>query len=104
MLKVYINYPNPHITIHSNSSCKRILQQNKENQRVVKINISNLSKELENFENKKHLFGANAEINDIWLYIDLSDSDFEHAVVKYIHKLLSNLYKPFKSASIKRHC
>jgi hypothetical protein len=29
MLKAYINYPNPHVTIHANAECSRIQQQHK---------------------------------------------------------------------------
>ena len=32
MLKAYINYPNPHVTIHANAECSRIQQQHKQEQ------------------------------------------------------------------------
>lgn len=46
MLKVYINYPNPHIMVHSDAECSTIRQQHKEGQRVVRLDVQMISAEL----------------------------------------------------------
>lgn len=104
MIRVYINYPNPHITIHANTTCGSLHQQHKENQRAVSINRSTLSAELMRFSEKDYRFGAQVENNDMWLAVDLDDSAFEHAVVEYIRKLLARYYSPFGKVAIDQHC
>ncbi len=104
MLKAYVNYPNPHLTIHADPKCAAVQQQHKKDQRVVRIQTSNLSEELGKFGGKKYSFGAQAETNDMWLYVDLADPAFEKAVVEHIRKLLASHYTPLGRAKIDVHC
>jgi hypothetical protein len=104
MLLAYINYPNPHVTIHANLTCSSVKKHDKENQRVVHLKVSSLSRELGNFEKKEYQFGATPEINDMWLKVDFDDFEFERAVVEYVRKILSRHYTPFARVKIKQHC
>jgi hypothetical protein len=103
-MKVYVNYPNPHITIHADRNCGSLHQQHKENQRVVSIDRSTLSSELIRFAEKGYRFGAQAENNDMWLDVSFQDDAFERAVVEYIRKLLAQYYSPFAKAKVDQHC
>ena len=104
MLKAYVNYPNPHVTIHRNSACSSIQQQRKTGQRLVRLDLSTLSSELKNFEQKQYTFGAEAATNDLWLDVDLGDTGFERAVVEYVKKLLAAHYTPFGRVTVDTHC
>ena len=104
MLKVYINYPNPHVTVHSDAECSTIQKQHKQNQRFIRLNVTTISSELKLFETKGYQFGAHRKINDMWCEIDFSDKKYELAVIESIRKLLAEHYKPFKRAEIDKHC
>lgn len=104
MMKAYINYPNPHVTIHAKVGCATIQQQHKKGQRVVRLDIGTLSRELNRFAMKEHRFGAQAETNDMWLEVNLGDTTFERAVVEYVKTLLAQHYTPFARIKIDEHC
>lgn len=105
MINVYINHPNPHITIHQSSDCGLIhAHKSAAESRTVKIEISNLSQELSRFIKSEHKFNASKEFNDMWLEIDLGDLAFEIAVVFYIVAQLGKEYKQFKGMSPSIHC
>ena len=104
MLKAYINYPNPHVTIHANAECSRIQQQHKQEQRVVRLEVRSLSLELQRFSAQEYQFGAEAETNDMWLELDFSDPVFEKAVVEYVRSILALHYSPFARVSVDEHC
>jgi hypothetical protein len=104
MIKVLINYPNPHIAIHANFNCGYIQCQNKSNQRYIIINPETISIELQNFLNKFYDFGATPENNDMWLEIDFQDRDFELSMVNFIHRIISKNYSPFSKITPKIHC
>ncbi len=57
MLNVYINYPNPHIEIHADTGCGLIRPRNKQDQRIVDLEVSSLSLELQKFMEKVYSFG-----------------------------------------------
>jgi hypothetical protein len=101
MIKVYINYPVTHITIHSDPNCRF---KPKPNQRNIIINLSTLSSELEKFFNNEYRFIPKAITNGMWLQINFNDLEFERAVVEYIRKLLSMHHEPFKRVIVKEHC
>ena len=103
MLKAYINYPDPHVTVHFNPNCGNIQSQNKVNQRYHKINIETLSTELKKFKTKEHRFGAHP-YNDMWVEIDFQDQEFELAVLEYICVLLEKNYGRFKNLKPGIHC
>ncbi len=103
-LKIYINYPNPHITCHGSLDCVDIQKMDKPGQRHIEINRRTLSRELEKFAQKEYRFAAQAEFNDLWCTVDFADANFEIAVVEYIRRLLLEHYFPFSRAAIKTHC
>lgn len=104
MVKAYINYPNPHITLHWDSMCSTIGQHRKEGQRNIYLDINTLSPELKRFADKYYRFGSEPLTNDMWLEVDFSDHSFECAVVEYIRKLLAGHYSPFGRTILEEHC
>lgn len=104
MIRVYLNYPNHHVYIHAESSCSKIQQQRKVDQRVVQLNDESLSRELKRFKDEEYQFGSSKEINDMWLEIDMGNLSFEKAIVEYIVALLAQHYSRFKNTAIKEHC
>jgi len=104
MLKAYINYPNPHITVHSNVECRRIQQQQKQNQRLIRIDATTLAEELRRFETKYYQFGAHRDVNDMWCEIDFKDTSYEKKVIDNICELLARHYSPFRRVEIDNHC
>jgi hypothetical protein len=104
MLWSYFNYPNPHVTLHFQSTCSFVRPQRKATQRVVRIDQETLSTELQRIKSREYKFAAKAEMNDIWLAIDLGDKDLELAIVKHVHRQFAKSYKPFISAPILEHC
>lgn len=104
MLKAYINYPNPHVTVHFDLNCGSIQAQQKYEQLYRYINIATISNELQNFQNKKYVFAANPEHNDMWLEIDFRDREFELAVLNYICNLIGTHYRPLAGIKPGIHC
>jgi hypothetical protein len=104
MLKAYINYPNPHISVHGDPTCSEIRKQQKSSQREVRIDVNTISNELEKFVAEDFRFGASAALNDMWLAIDFGDPQFELAVVKYIQREVGKHYKPLAGAKLETHC
>jgi hypothetical protein len=104
MLKVYLNYPESHITRHRDPNCQRIHVQNKLHQRNCRIGITNISAELEKFKEKQYRFQSTSAFNDMWLEIDFQDEAFEDAILGYIHKILGQHYKRFLDSHPTTHC
>jgi hypothetical protein len=105
MIHVYINHPNPHITIHQNSDCGLIhAHKSAAESRTVKNNLSNLSHELSRFVEGEHPFNASKEFNDMWLELSLGDLAFEIATVLFLVQQLGKTYKNFKGMSPSIHC
>ena len=103
-MQVYINYPNPHITIHNDSSCPQIHMHQKNGQRIVKVNTSTLKNILNQFANDAYDFKSEAQLNDLWLDISLSTHEQEIGFVHIIQAILGQRYKPLGSAPISEHC
>ncbi len=103
MIHVYVNYPNPRASAHSDASCSRIQQAHKENQRVVEVTRANLGRELDRAESE-YRFGSTHDLNDLWMKIDLGDTEFEHAVAQHVLVLLGRRYRPFSNVKLERHC
>ena len=104
MIHVYINYPNPHITIHNDPQCPRIKQGGKKHQRNLSVGIENFEKLLLRFRNKQYRFSATPEFNDMWLEIGLGSIDDEISLVKDVKAELARHYRPFAQAPINEHC
>jgi hypothetical protein len=104
MLKVYVNYPNPHVSIHAGPTCGAIQMTRKPVQRLMPIDRGTLSDELTRFADKTYTFACSREHNDMWLEVEFGDASFETAVVHYIKNLLGQHYQPLNRAVIERHC
>jgi hypothetical protein len=104
MLKVYINYPNCHLTVHGDPDCGYIQAMGKPNQRICRINATSISAELLKFKEGKYQFQSSSALNDMWLEIEFGNKEFELAVTYYIHNLLGRQYRPFVDAQVKEHC
>jgi len=103
-MQVYINYPNPHFTIHKNSSCQQIHMHEKSGQRIVKVNSATLKNDLSQFINDAYDFKSEAQLNDLWLDISLPTHEQEIGFVHVIQAILGQRYKPLGNASISEHC
>jgi hypothetical protein len=53
MLKAYVNYPNPKVSIHQKDSCPEIQKMKKPGQRLVRIDATSISAELQRFNAKE---------------------------------------------------
>ena len=104
MTKAYLNYPNPHITLHRNPLCGAVQQMGKSGQRYVRIDTLTISGELQRFQSKHYSFAAHAGANDMWIEVDFADADFERALIDYIRRLLGRHYSPFGGAPVSTHC
>ena len=104
MLTVYVNYPNPHLTIHHDPNCNSIQAMQKQGQRKRKIDGESISSELQAFRKGEYRFASKQAINDMWIEVDFQDEEFETAVVAYVHRLLAQRYRPFSNALVKVHC
>jgi hypothetical protein len=104
MLKAYINYPNPKISAHHDRSCGAIQKMGKANQRLIRIDRTTISAELQRFASKEYTFAANPAGNDMWLEIDFGDANFEAAVLSYVHRLIGAHYSPLAEVEIQNHC
>ena len=103
MIKTYLNYPNYHISAHTDMSCNAIQKMDKAVQRTISFDPNTFSSEIVRFIRKEHRFASQSEFNDMWLYIDFGNRNFETAVLNYIHILLEK-YKPFAQTDIEWHC
>jgi hypothetical protein len=103
-MQVYINYPNPHFTVHKNVSCQRIHLHKKVEQRIVQVSAATIKRILNAFINDSYDFKAEAQWNDLWLDIKLSTPEQEIGLVHIIQLILGQRYKPLSNAPISIHC
>jgi len=103
-MNVYINYPNPHLTIHNNAQCTEIQKHRKANQRVVTVNNQNIAQVLSEFIDNKYLLSSKATENDMWLEISLSSAQIDIAFVFIVQTILGIKYKPILNAPVTFHC
>lgn len=106
MIHVFINSPNPHITIHRNPNCGYIHRHTIKpvQRREMNIYRENLSDSFLIFKNNKFDFRAEAGWNSLWLKLDLGDYDSEMDVVNKIMKYLGGRYTPLANLTPKIHC
>lgn len=104
MLRAYIAYPNPHLTVHRNPKCTEAEKMSKLGKRHVRLNLGSLSEELLRFARKEYPLSATPGQNDLWLTADFADAEFEGAVVKHMLRLIAKGYSPFSRAVLKEHC
>ena len=103
-MQVYINYPKPHITVHKDTSCRQIQMHQREDQRHVKVRLTNLDDVLTKFINEDYEFGSDKRINDLWLDISLDTYEQEMGLVHTLQAILGQQYKPLSNAPITIHC
>ena len=104
MTKAYINYPEPHVTLHADQRCPEIGKMRKPNQRHAHVNITSFSREVQDLTSKSFRFGADSSINDLWISVDFNDRQFEKAVIDYIHQRLVSRYTPLGRVHPQYHC
>ena len=104
MIQAYFNYPNSRVIIHSSSDCIYFHDRKRSGQRVAILNSQTFGIEIEKFRQKKYRFCPVPILNDLWLLVDFDDTDFEVAVVHYIHGLLSQRYHPFAGINLRVYC
>ncbi len=104
MIWAYINYPNPHVTIHENPTCAQIMCHNKQTGRLVYLNPETLTGELRKFESKFYRFGASKENNDMWLKVDFANLEIEKGVVRDVIHYLGRHYRPLSNLEAATHC
>ena len=104
MTKAYLNYPNPHMTLHGDSGCAEIGKMGKANQRDVAITRASFTQALAQLTLRGFRLGPDASVNDVWLCVDFGDPEFEEAVARYIHRLLGRRYSRLQGTPIARHC
>src|SRR5437899_5571731 len=104
MLKIYVNYPNAKVSVHRDPSCGAIQKMAKPGQRLVRIDPTSISAELQRFRAKGYTFAANPAGNDMWLGTDFGDTDFEAAVIAYVHRIIGKHYSRLAQVAIENHC
>jgi len=104
MLRVYLNYPNGRVCVHTDPSCSRVKVMGKGGQRCIRVDVGSFSREVGAFVEGGHRFASQLELNDMWVEVDFGDEGFEWAVVEYICGQLGERYKPFRGVRIERHC
>ena len=104
MLNAYFNYPNSRVETHSNSARVEIQKMGKVGQRIVAINPTSITLEIQRFGSKHYRFASDATFNDMWVQVNFADAVFEMAVVNFLHRLISRNYSRFKASHLKTHC
>jgi len=104
MIQAYFNYPNSRVVVHTNPDCIYFHEHRRPGKRVITLNSQSIGIEIEKFRQKKYSFCPMPIWNDLWLVVDFGDQDFEESVVRHIHRLLANRYRPFAAVQPRRHC
>ena len=105
MIKAYINYPDPHVTLHTDQDCHEIGKRNKGNQRHMLINLTSITSDIQHLRSKSFRFSADSSRNDLWLSVDFGDRKFEEAIIEYILRQFASRYKPFQMVKLQPpHC
>jgi hypothetical protein len=102
-MKVYVNFPDPHFTIHHDPACGQIQKHHKPNQRHIAVTSGTLPNILTEFVQNKHPFAANPQENDLWLDISLATAKHEEAFVYVLQLILAGHYGSFQHAHIVDH-
>jgi hypothetical protein len=100
----YVNYPNPHFTIHRDPDCAQVQMHGKPGQRVVRVRPDSLEQVLADFARGRYRFAAHPEANDLWLDISLDTAEQEEGLVHVIQALVGRRYTPLAGAAVYRHC
>jgi len=105
MIYVFMDYPNPTLTIHRDPSCRLIHRQTIKHvhRREMNIYLENLTDSLLKFKNEEVDFRAEAGWNCLWLKLDFGDFDTEmdrneENIQKYINFISSFVKNQFKKS------
>ena len=104
MIKAYLNYLDPIVTIHRRPNCDLAKVGPEKNIRHVLIDSDSLSKELARFRNNKYRLSSEPGMCDIWLILDFQDSEFEMALVSHLKRVVGLLSSPIKDCELQVHC
>ena len=104
MIKAYINYNEPSITIHTNPLCDKANVGPEEQIRHIMLSPDFLSKEHDRFKNNKHHFTDEPNMGDMWLIFDFQDTEFEIALLNYLKKLIGRNNNKIKNCKTREHC
>jgi hypothetical protein len=100
----YINYPNPHFTVHNNTQCAQIQKHQKQNQRIIIVNNQNIGQILSQFINNQYPFASIQAQNDMWVDINLSSAQQNIGFVFIVQAILGMNYQPLSNAPVTFHC
>jgi len=101
---LYINYPNPHFSIHFNPACSMIQMHRVPGQRLLRVTPSHLGDFLLEFREERIQFAAQSGLNDIWIEINLDTREQELNLVDEVQALIGRRYRPLGDARIEEHC
>jgi hypothetical protein len=104
MVHVYINYPNPHFTVHGDPTCPHIKKGRKAKQRSIRITAADPAEIRDQFADEAIKFSSTKELNDMWLEISLDAPEVEIGIVNYIREILGERYKRLHNAPSSWHC
>lgn len=88
MIHAYVKYPQPHLTIHHESSCSMIRMHNRSGKRYRRVDSDNLGQFLTELVRREIPFAAQPGLNDIWLEIALDTTEQELALVHIFQPLI----------------
>jgi hypothetical protein len=87
----YINYPNPHFTIHRDPNCPMIQMHHAVDQRKYEVKMENLGNFLLKFIDNEIDFAAHRGMNDIWIKVELDMPEQENAIIYVIRNLAATV-------------
>ena len=103
LIKAYINYPHRYMELHADSTCSEIGKMGKIAQRQEEVTPQSFAATCDKLANKNFRLGSDASINDLWLFVNFNDSDFEEAAARYLYRSLAKRYEPLQDGLIKKH-
>ena len=101
---VYVNYPNPHFTMHRDPSCQMIQIHGKPGQRVRRVNMHSLGDFLSDLIGERMQFASQSGFNDVWLEIKLHTPEQEIGLAYVAQAIIGRRYTPLATARITTHC
>ena len=103
MTRAYFNYPDPHVTLHTDQNCSEIGKHKKITQRHVRVDLTSITSAIQYLGSKSFRFAANPARNDLWLSVDFGDREFEEDFVEYIRRQFASRYRPFQVVKSEPH-
>ncbi len=103
-MQVYVNYPYPHITIHTNDKCHQVRVHQKEEQRCFVVRPGNVEAVVGELVSERFVFRSDRDFNDLWLDISLDTSEQDLEFVHRVLTLMGERYERLSRAPISIHC